>query len=556
MEAHFASVWEAIADDQPDEIALVQGDRELTWRAYEDRASRLAAALRAAGVGRDDAVALYLRNCPEYAETTYAATKNRAVPVNVNYRYLDDELLEILHDAEARAVVFHSGLADRIARVATRAGHVRIWIEVADPAGSADSPPGTRLPAVRYEDLIAGHEPAPRISRSDDDHWLLYTGGTTGRPRGVVYRVGTLVTKFLGQLPPMLGLAPVTEPARALDVARTLRAEGRGYVALPACPLMHGVGQWRGVLMPHLVGGAGVLLRSRSLNLAEVWTEVERCGVVALAVVGDPVVRPLIRHLRSLSGTDMPDLSRLRLMFSSGAMLSSGSKAALHELIGGLTVVDAFGASEASFGSDVTRRGSTLETGRFTLAPTARVFDPDGRPVAPGSGGRGLVAVSGDIPQGYHRDPIKTAAVFQMIDGVRYAVPGDWVRLREDGSAIFLGRDSSCINSGGEKVFPEEVEEVLKSHRDVEDGLVVGVPDERFGRRVAAVASAAPGSTPDEEDVLEHVRRRLAAYKVPVGVVFVPRVPRHDNGKADHAGALRLWELHRPSRSVPPGGPV
>jgi fatty-acyl-CoA synthase len=541
MEAHFATVWEALADEQPDELAIRSGDRELTWGAYDERSSRLAAALHAAGLGPDDTVALYLRNCPEYAETTYAAMKLRAVPVNVNYRYLDDEVLEILADCEAAAVVFHRSLSDRIGRVAARATWVRAWIEVDDDSVGLDDPGAPRLPSVRYEDAIAGHEPAARINRDADDRWLLYTGGTTGRPRGVVYRVGTLVERFLSQLPAMLGLDPATEPAGALTVARQLSEQERRYVALPACPLMHGIGQWRGVLMPHLVGGTSVLLRSRSLDAREVWTAAERAGVVTLAVVGDPVVRPLVRYLGSLARSEAPNLSRLRFVFSSGAMLSAESKAALLELIPHLTVVDAFGASEASAGTETTTLGSTMETGRFTLNPHVRVFDRDDRPVAPGSGQRGLIAVSGDIPRGYHRDPVKTGAVFRMIDGVRYAMPGDWVHLREDGAAIFLGRDSSCINSGGEKVFPEEVEEVLKTHPLVDDALVIGVPDERFGQRVAAVVAAAPGSKPDERDVLDHVRQRLAAYKVPVGLLAVAQVPRHDNGKADHAAAARLW---------------
>ena len=541
MEAHFATVWEALADEQPEELAIRSGDTELTWRVYDERSSRLASALRAAGLGQDDTVALYLRNCPEYAETTYAAMKLRAVPVNVNYRYLDDELLEILADCEAVAVVFHCGLGDRIGRIAARATGVRAWIEVDDGSAELDDPDTRRIPSVRYEEAIAGHDPADRITRGADDRWLLYTGGTTGRPRGVVYRVGTLVERFLTQLPTMLGLNPVTEPAGALEVARQLSAQGRRYVALPACPLMHGIGQWRGVLMPHLVGGTSVLLRSRSLDAREVWTAAECSGVVTLAVVGDPVVRPLVRHLGSVPRSEAPDLRRLRFVFSSGAMLSAGSKAALLELIPHLTVVDAFGASEASAGTEVTTLGSTMETGRFALNPNVRVFDPDDRPVAPGSGQRGLIAVSGDIPRGYHRDPVKTEAVFRMIDGVRYAVPGDWVHLREDGAAIFLGRDSSCINSGGEKVFPEEVEEALKTHPQVDDALVIGVPDERFGQRVAAVVAAVPGSEPDERDVLDHVRQRLAAYKVPVGLLAVARVPRYDNGKADHAAAARLW---------------
>jgi fatty-acyl-CoA synthase len=354
--------------------------------------------------------------------------------------------------------------------------------------------------------------------------------------------VGTLVQRFLSQLPVMLGMDAVTDPAGALEVARRLREEDRRYVALPACPLMHGIGLWRGVLMPHLVGGTSVLLRGRSLDASEVWTAAARTGVVTLAVVGDAVTRPLVRTLRSMIDSDTPDLGRLRFVFSSGAMLSATSKAALLDLIPHLTVIDAFGASEASAGTEITTVGSTLETGRFTLNSNVRVLDRDGRPVAARSGRRGLIAVSGDIPEGYHRDPVKSAAVFRMIGGVRYAVPGDWVHLREDGATIFLGRDSSCINSGGEKIFPEEVEEVLKNHPRIDDSLVIGVPDERFGHRVAAVVAAVPGTAPGERDVLDHVRRHLAAYKVPVGLLFVGRVPRHDNGKPDYSAAARLWE--------------
>jgi fatty-acyl-CoA synthase len=549
VEAHFATVWEHLADDQPDALALAQGTRELSWADYELRAARLASALLAAGLRPGDVVALYLRNAPEYAEATFAACKVRAIPVNVNYRYLEDELLGLLDDSRARVVVYDADLTMRVARVAPRAPGVRLWIQVGGPAGSAGEGPAAELPdrAVGYDALLAAYEPAARTTRDGDDRWILYTGGTTGRPRGVVYRMGTLVTRFLGALPRMLGLEPASEPEGALRLARELRAAGTPYVALPACPLMHGLGQWRGVLMPHMLGGAGVLLAGRSLDPVEVWEAVARHGVVALIVVGDTVARPVL----SAVPAEVPE--RLRFVLSSGTMLSAPVKRELLARVPGLTIVDAFGASEASAGTETSTAGSTIETGRFTPNPNVRVFDLDDREVLPGSGGRGQYAAYGDIPLGYHRDEKKTAEIFRTIDGVRYGIPGDWVHLREDGAAIFLGRDSSCINTGGEKVFPEEVEESLKTHPSVADAVVIGVPDERFGSRVAAVVALAgraetDRAEPDESDesdesaILAHVRAQLAGYKVPIGLRFVRQVPRHDHGKPDHASARTLWD--------------
>jgi fatty-acyl-CoA synthase len=539
MEAHFATIWEHIADNQPHALALAHGDRERSWSDYEQRAARLASALLAAGLRRGSTVGLYMRNAIEYAEATFAALKIGAIPVNINYRYLDDELLELLDDSGAQALIYHDSLADRITRIASRAPDVRLWVRVDDP-GSADSD-GVSSREVRYEELLAGHSPASRVIRDPADHWLLYTGGTTGRPRGVVYEVGTLVSRLSAQVARMLEIEPITEPAGCLTAAKRLRGQGRPYVALPACPLMHGIGQWRGVLIPHLIGGTGVLLTARSLDPAEVWAATVRRDVVTLVVVGDAVARPLVRYLDTVGDVAAP--ARLRFLFSSGTMMSAEVKRQLFRRLPGLTIVDAFGASEASAGIETSTADSSLETGRFTLAPNVRVFDPDGRPVEPGSGGRGLFAASGDIPLGYYRDEAKTAEVFRTIDGVRYSIPGDWVLLREDGAAIFLGRDSACINSGGEKVFPDEVEDVLKAHPAIEDALVIGVPDERFGARVAAVANPAAGAAFDEADVLAFVRSRLAGYKTPVGVRLHPSALRHDNGKPDYALARRLWQV-------------
>ncbi|MBX3285171.1 MAG: AMP-binding protein [Actinobacteria bacterium] len=539
MERHFATVWESVADEVGDDIAVVQGATRRTWTELDDRAARLAAALVAAGVAPGTAVAQYLYNSPEYLETTFAAFKVRAVPVNVNYRYLDDELLHLLEDSEARVMVFHASLGDRVARVLPRARHLRLAVEVDDVGTGTDG--ATVDGAVGYEALLATHDPAPRIARSADDLAMTYTGGTTGLPKGVMSKVGNGVDATLSSTPVLLGQPPVTDPAGAAGLARVLADADARLVGLPACPLMHATGLSIGAIPALSVGGTVALLAGRGLDVDELWDLVDREGVMALTVVGDAFARPMLRGLRE---GPPRSLASLRAILSSGAMFSTEVKQGLLDhLPDGAYVLDFIASTEGTMGTSISVRDRPAPTGHFTPSAGVKVFDEHDREVVPGSGQGGIVAVPGAIPVGYFKDPAKTARTFREVDGVTYSFPGDWATVGADGSLTLLGRGSQCINTGGEKVFPEEVEEAIKRLPTVDDALVFGVPDERFGQRVVAVVSAAPGAPALDVDALvADLRAHLSAYKVPRSVVLVDEVPRAPNGKADYPGARARFE--------------
>ncbi|MBM3670918.1 MAG: acyl-CoA synthetase [Actinobacteria bacterium] len=534
MEPHFATVWESVADAVPDRPAIVQGARRVSWREYEERSARLAAALTSAGLAPGDHVGMYLYNSPEYCETNFAALKSRFVPVNVNYRYLDDELVYLLDDADAKACVFHSSLGERIERIRDRLPLVRQWIEVDDGGEHVDG-------ALAYEEVLAAHDPAPRIERETTDIYMLYTGGTTGMPKGVMYEVGIFTNSFLTMMPPFLGLEPLAGPSDAATQAARLDREGRGMVAMPACPLMHGVGGWLGVMAPHLLGATSVLAAERSLDGSALLETIAREGVSLLVIVGDAFARPLVRALDEARDRGAQyDLSKLAIVLSSGATLSAEMKQALLGHVEHLMLLDAMGSTEGSAGTAVTMKGMPTRTGGFSMTPGAKVFTEDDREVAPGSGQSGMLGVTGAIPIGYWKDPEKSARTFREIDGVRYSFPGDWATVEADGTITLLGRGSSCVNTGGEKVYPEEVEEAVKRHAAIEDCLVVGIPDERLGQRLVAVASFAPGATTDEDEVIAFVKQGLAHYKAPTQVVFVETVPRTPSAKADYRAAREL----------------
>ena len=531
MEAHYATVWEAIADTIGDEAAIVQGPVRRTWRDFEDRAARLAGAFAEAGVGHDSKVALFLYNDPAYLEAYFAAFKLRAVPVNVNYRYLDDELHYLIENSDSEVVVFHSSLGDRIARVRERLPQVARWIEVADDDQHVEG-------AERYEEVLAASAPAPRITRSPDDIGMLYTGGTTGMPKGVMSRVGGGVTTGLTTLPPLLGLPPHTPDEVPAAVAR-LAEERRRPISLVCCPLMHGTGIGIGSNPSMTFGGTILLLEDRHFDPTEVWDLAERERATSITVVGDAFARPLVRALEEEAAQGRErDLSGLLLVVSAGTMFSREMKDALVEHIPHLLILDLMAATEAGMGQSLHSRTHPADTAAFALNPTAKVFTEDGREVAPGSEEIGMVAVRSDGGIGYYKDPEKTARTYREIDGVRYTFPGDFATVEADGRITLLGRGSQVINTGGEKVFAEEVEEVVKTHPAVEDCLVVGLPDERFGQRVAAVVSVRQAV--DVDAIRAHARERLASYKVPRAVVVVDTVPRAPNGKADYATARTL----------------
>jgi fatty-acyl-CoA synthase len=534
MELHYATIWESIADEVGDRDAVVCGDNRRTWTEYEDRAARLAAAFSEAGLERDSKVGLYLYNGNEYLESQFACMKGRGVAINVNYRYLDDELLYLLDNSDAEALVFHTSLGERVARIMDRAPKVKFWIQVDD---GGEKVPG----ALDYESVIAGHDPAPRITRSADDVYMLYTGGTTGMPKGVMYDIGSMCQLFLGLSYPIYGLA-IPQPEEIAAVARTRWEAGEPVRSLPGCPLMHGTGMWLGGLVSHLGGGVIHTLTGRNFDADELWQVASTEGCTQLVIVGDAFAKPMLRSLEKARDEGRSyDLSSVRFLISSGVMWTSEVKQSLLEWHD-FTLIDAMGSTEGSMGTQITTRGNVGETAKFAMGPNTKVFTEDGREVVPGSGEAGMVAAGGTVPLGYFKDEAKSAATFRTIDGVRYSFPGDWAIVEADGSLTLLGRGSNCINTAGEKVYPEEVEEAVKSHPDVVDCLVVGVDDEKFGQKVTGVASLRSGSEADAEGLREFTRTQLAAYKVPKNLFVVETVQRAPNGKADYEWARKAVE--------------
>jgi 3-oxocholest-4-en-26-oate---CoA ligase len=538
MRTQFGAAWEAIADAVPDQAAVVQGNRRVSWGDYERRAARLAQALLDAGLGVGAKVGMYLYNSPEYCETNFAAFKIRAVPINVNYRYLDNELRYLLDNADVEALVFHTSLADRVARVAPELGGVRLLIEVDD--GPAPDGCSHVDGALAYEAVIAETAPAPRVEVSDDDVYIFYTGGTTGMPKGVMYPTGEFTEFFLRSYPPMIGLPPVEDAGELPATAQRLFAAGTPLVAMSGPPLMHGTGCWLGMMVPHLFGGTAVLQEGRGLDAVALWNAVEREGVQHLIVVGDAFAKPLLRALDEQP--DRWDLSSLRLMISSGAMFSADVKHGLIDHLPTLAIADVLGATEGGMGTSVTTRDTPpTETAKFALNATSKVFLDDGSEVVPGSGDIGVVANGGMVPIGYYKDPEKSAHTFRVVDGVRYSFPGDMATIAADGTLVLFGRGSNSINTGGEKVYPEEVEEALKGHPAVEDALVFGVPDDRFGERVVGVVSLSPGLAATADEVIVDARDRLSSYKLPKALRIVATVPRAPNGKADYRAAREMF---------------
>ena len=518
---NFADLWEVVADELPDAPATIHGGKRRTWRAFDQRADGVAQTLLDAGLRRQQAVAQYLYNGPEYMESMFAAFKAALVPVNTNYRYTADELLYLWDNADAGAVVFHGTFSETIDEIRGRLPKIRCWLWVDDGSGARPEW------ATSYDDAAASatDRVRPAWGRSGDDLDMLYTGGTTGMPKGVMWRqddLAVVLTSTLGNPLPDDG---------TLDHRRSLyTAPGRSF--LPACPQMHGTGNFPG-LSALTDGGAIVTLTQRTFDAVELLDTIEREGVNVISMVGDAFGKPILKALDA--EPDRWDLSSLVGITSSGVMWSKEVKEGLLRHNPNMLLLDAFSSSEAlGMGSSISGGGQTAETAKFQLSPNSIVIDEMNRPIAPGSGEIGRLAVGGRQPVGYYKDPDKTAKTFLEIDGQRYSCPGDFATVEADGTITLLGRGSVCINTGGEKVFPEEVEESLKRHPAVLDAVVVGVPDEKFGEAVTGVVEPRPGKDIDEADVIAHVRRTLAAYKSPKRIVVVDTIGRAPNGKVDY----------------------
>ncbi|HEX9968921.1 MAG TPA: acyl-CoA synthetase, partial [Acidimicrobiales bacterium] len=524
----------AVADVQPDAPAQVHQDRRFTWAQFDRRADGVAAAFLELGVERQDKVAQYLYNCPEYLESLYGCFKAGLVPVNTNYRYGDDELLYLWDNADAAAVVFHGTFAERVAGLRARLPKVRCWLWVDD--GTAPCPEW----AVDYGEAASTGEGdercVPPWGRDGDDLFLLYTGGTTGMPKGVMWRQDDLFSMLN-----RASLGARYDLDAGVDGMRsTLTAPG--FVAVPAAPLMHGTGGFI-ALSALSTGGCVVTLPSRTFDPVELLDAIERHRANVVAIVGDAFAKPLLRALDA--EPERWDITSLLAFVSSGVMWAEETKQGLLAHHPGMLLVDAFSSSEAlGMGMSVSSGAGTAHTAKFALGENAKVLDDDGREVAPGSGRVGRVAVRGRMPVGYYKDEEKSARTFVVVNGERWSVPGDYATVEADGTLRLLGRGSVCINTGGEKVFPEEVEEALKTHPSVVDAVAVGVPDDRWGEAVTAVVEAAPDAVVDEADVIAHVRARLAAYKAPKRVVVVDSIGRAPNGKVDYT-RLRAEAVRR-----------
>lgn len=526
----FAGVWEAIAAAVPGRTALMHGDRRVSWSDLDRRANGIASALLGAGLTIQDKVALYLHNAPAYLESTFAALKSRLVPVNTNYRYTGDELVQLWTNADAAAVIFHGAFTTQVEAVRGRCPGVKLWLFVDD--GEAACPAW----AVPYEPAAQALSPTTldTATRSGDDQILIYTGGTTGLPRGVMWRQHDL---FLAS-----NTTGDPESADYDHVRRRLR-DSIPPVGLPAAPLMHGTGFVFAATILNR-GGTVVTLPGMSFDVAQLLDTVTRDAVTDVCIVGDAFCRPMVDALDA--EPTRWDLSRLRVVSSSGMAWGASIKERLLVHAPHALLIDFLNSSEASgMGRALTSAKKTAGTTRFQLGKNACVIDESGRPIAKGSGEAGRVAVRGHLPLGYYKDPEKSAATFPVIDGVRYSVPGDLATIDDDGTITLLGRGSTCINTGGEKVFPEEVEEAIKSHDGITDALVVGVPHVRFGQMVAAAVEWADGVTGDENRLLEHLRARLAGHKIPRAIMSVDSLGRGPNGKADRPGVTaRLIAWH------------
>ncbi|WP_338895308.1 AMP-binding protein [Streptomyces sp. TG1A-60] len=535
MDVSIGTIWEAVCRALPDVVAVTEPGRETTYREFDERASRLAAAMEEAGVREGDTVACYLYNGATYLETVFAAFKLGAVPVNANYRYTGEELSELLTDADAAVVVFSGALAGRVTHAA---GHVRtLKLLVRAGAPPADGPAGPAVPEL--EELLAAHEPREPQPRPGSDRLFMYTGGTTGKPKGVVWRQSDLLHSLVVPVFHPLG---VTELPATLDeaVATAVEAhrEGRAPTTMPVVPLMHATGLFNtmGALM---VGGRAVTARQGGLDPEHVWRTVAEQRVATVIVAGNAVCRPLVDELVRAERAGTPhDLGPVRRVLSSGTALSDVLKQRLHERAE-VTVIDAIASSEGGpFAFAITSSVGDLPA-RFFPVPATRVIGEGDRFVEPGSDDVGKLAYRGPMPLGYYKDTEKSATTFRTIDGVRYAIPGDLARLEADGAIRFLGRGSGVINTGGEKVHPQEVENVLLSHPGVTDCVVVGVPDETWGERVGVVVAVRADTPVTAGELRDWARRSLAGYKVPRSVVLTDVLPRTPTGKLEIAWARK-----------------
>lgn len=534
MEFNLADLFEHAADTWPDREYLVADGRRCTYGEMESRANRLAHHLASKGIGPGDHVGIYAYNCMEWVETLWAVFKLRAVWVNINYRYVEDELAYLFGEADLKALVYAREFAPRVRGVAGRLTMLSEYVVVEDGSGQAVP---DELASTPYEAALSAQSAARDFpARSSDDLYILFTGGTTGMPKGVVWRHVDVLMALGGGIDIRTG-AMITRPEELVEKGK---ASGFALTAFATAPLMHGASQWS--VMAQSFTGNRVILTAR-FEASLVWRTVEREKVNLLMITGDAMARPLLDITEDPSTSY--DTSSLFALSSTAALFSQSIKDAFLDRFPNLVITDAIGSSESGAnGIAMVSKGAPMRGGPTVKAVRdSVVIDDELGLIEPGSGKVGRLARTGNIPIGYYKDQARTAATFLTApDGTRYAVPGDYATVEGDGTITLLGRGSVSINTGGEKVYPEEVENTLKGHPAVFDAVVVGVADERWGSRVAAVVAPRAGSAPTLEQLQIHCRAHIAGYKVPRQLVLVRAVERSPSGKPDYRWAARVAE--------------
>ena len=533
MNLDFASVWEMISDIVPDNDALICGDEVVTWKEYDKKSSKIATALSAAGLKANSKAGLYLNNSNEYLIAQNAIFKIGGIPINVNYRYVAEELIYLLDNSDSEAVFYHACYSNRIKEIASSLPNIKAWIEVSD--GTESHFPD----ALKYEELLESSSPMDRIYRDPETIYMLYTGGTTGMPKGVMYKQGEFLV-FLFRTLKAMGYDVPEDINNLEEQIHNFKKDDMFIRSLIGCPLMHGTGMWLGAFLPLLLGGTAITSRNLGFDADQIWTQVEDTQTSNIVIVGDAFAKPMLDALNNASSQGKPyDLSSVKVIISSGVMWSEEVKNGLLEHHD-MQLMDTMGSTEGGMGSSVSTRDNPPKTAKFALNPGVVVIADDGEVLKPGTDKIGLIGTSGLVPVGYYKDEKKSAETFREVDGIRYSFPGDYAKLEEDGTITLLGRGSNCINSAGEKIYPEEVEEAIKRNNEVFDCLVVGVDDPKFGQKVVAVVSLEDSKQIDEDDLVNATRQFIAGYKLPKKVIFVDEVQRAPNGKANYKWAKNV----------------
>jgi acyl-CoA synthetase (AMP-forming)/AMP-acid ligase II len=530
---NIADLFEHTVDAVPDRVAVIDRDTSLTFAELDARANRFAHFLADRGIGPGDHVGIYAMNSEAWVTAMLGTLKVRAVPINVNYRYVEDELAYIIANAGLVACVFDQEYTDRLSHVADRSPELHTFVHIEDDSGKDPSVLGS----VAFSEAAASGSPERDFGeRSGDDHYVIYTGGTTGMPKGVVWRSEDIYFALGQGIDAMTGERVASEYTKAEMAA----ASPTGLVFCVIPPLMHGAAQIA-TMSQWFIGTTIVLLPKFSAEA--VWDLIDAHGVNSILITGDAIGRPLIEALEA--EPDRWNTSSLLSISSSAALFSQSVKDRFLEFFPNLVITDSIGSTEGGFnGIAMSAKGEKIDGGGPTVDPGADVviLDDDMKVIEPGDERTGKLARSGNIPLGYHNDPVKTAETFIEVDGVRYAVAGDMARWTPEGKIVLLGRGTVSINSGGEKIYPEEVEQAIKGHPAVFDCLVVGVPDERWGQRVAAVVHFRDGHQASLQDLTDHAREHIAGYKVPRELHSVEAITRSPSGKPDYPWAKQLAE--------------